>query len=249
MASSRIVTPPPRAVSIITCTNRPACMSNLFHNYSRQLSIQKELIVILNNDKMKLSKYQEFARKYANVRIYQLPQRISLGKCLNFAVQKASYDYVAKFDDDDYYAPYYLVDSLQEMYKTQADIVGKRAHFMYLEGPKSLLLRYYNQERQYTSMVQGATLIVRRQVFDQVTFSNRNVRESIRFCLDCMAKGFKIFAGSRFNFAAIRSKNPKDHTWTISAKQLLSQKTILFRPNNFKALVTRHGKAKAATIL
>lgn len=121
-------------VSIITCTNRPEYIDNLFNNNSRQRFIKKELIVILNNDKMNLDKYRKLAKTYKHVRIYRLPEKISLGSCLNFGVKKSKCGYVAKFDDDDYYAPCYLADNILAMNRTKADIIGKRAHFMYSGG-------------------------------------------------------------------------------------------------------------------
>lgn len=45
------------------------------------------------------------AKKLRNIHVYRAPQHHSLGACLNHAVKKAKYSYIAKFDDDDYYAP------------------------------------------------------------------------------------------------------------------------------------------------
>lgn len=122
------------AVSIITCTKRRQNMDTLFHNYDRQNYRNKELIVILNHPSLKLSDYIRAALPYPNVRVYSLPGHVSLGSCLNYGVKMARYGLIAKFDDDDYYAPGYLSGSRRSMVDTNADIVGKRAHFMYLNG-------------------------------------------------------------------------------------------------------------------
>ena len=227
------------AVSIIVCTKRRHCMDTLFHNYHRQNYRHKELIVILNNNHLNLNEYKKAAEKYKNVRIYHQPEHVSLGHCLNYGVAISKYGLIAKFDDDDYYAPDYLADSVQTMLRTNADIVGKRAHYMYLNGKKLLLLRYRHQANQYVPLVQGATLLVKRHVFDRVSFPNRNRGESVKFCATCLAKGFKIYSGNKHNFLAIRRRNSIDHTWIVSDKALLARNVKVLRVTNPKKFVSR----------
>lgn len=231
--------PSRQGVSIITCTKRPSCMNTLFHNYGRQRYRNKELIVILNNDSMKMSDYITAAKSYKNVRIYRLPARISLGACLNYGVKRSRYNYIAKFDDDDYYAPNYLADSMRSMRQTNADIVGKRAHYMYLQGKKWLLLRFPGLENKYVSFVQGATLLVKRKVFRKVAFPNKNQGECIGFCFSSRTKGLKIFSGRRHNFFAFRRKNARNHTWIISDNALLSRNVKVLKVGNVKKFVSR----------
>jgi cellulose synthase/poly-beta-1,6-N-acetylglucosamine synthase-like glycosyltransferase len=228
-----------KGVSIITCTKRPQYINNLLNNYHRQRWMRKELIIVLNNDKMKLENYREIAKKYKNVSVYQLPRKASLGKCLNFGVHKSRYSYVAKFDDDDYYAPTYISNSIQTLMKTNADIVGKRAHFMYLEGSKVLIFRFHKAENKFVSIIPGATLVVRRRVFNKVRFPDQNIGEDDKFCLNSRAKGFRIFSAGRFNFAAVRRKNSKNHTWIISDKELLSYSIKFPHIKNYRKFVTR----------
>ncbi|AIQ36413.1 MULTISPECIES: glycosyltransferase family 2 protein [unclassified Paenibacillus] len=227
------------AVSILTCTKRADCINTLFDNYRRQNFNPKELIVIINNNDLKINDYITAAKKHKNVRVYKIPEHRSLGFCLNFGVQLAKYSYIAKFDDDDYYATNYLTDSMQTLHKSKADIVGKRAHFMYLNDKKLLLVRYSHMENKYVTNLQGATLLIKRNVFQQISFPDRNRGECVKFCSDCAAHGFKIYAGNKYNFAAIRRKNSKDHTWIVSDKKLLSKSVKVIKVKNFKKYVTR----------
>ncbi|MBT2291380.1 glycosyltransferase family 2 protein [Paenibacillus albidus] len=229
-----------QGVSIITCTKRQQCVDTLFHNYNRQNYRNKELIVILNHRDLKIKDYIKAALPYHNVRIFRLPEQESLGFCLNYGVQLSQYSHIAKFDDDDYYAPGYLKDSMQAMARTNADIVGKRAHYMYLNGKKLLLLRYYNKADQYVSLVQGATLLVKRQVFGHVRFPDQNRGECVKFCSDCLMKGFKIYSGTPYNFLAVRRRNSKDHTWIVSDKYLLSSKVKVLKVGNARKFVSRN---------
>lgn len=229
-----------RSVSIITCTKRAECMPNLFANYGRQLYKHKELIVILNRDDLSSDNYRNAALSFENVRILRVPEQVTLGSCLNIGVQAARYPVIAKFDDDDYYAPNYLAESIQTLLKTEADIVGKRSHFMCLSGRKGLLLhRYFNRANQYVPLVQGATLLVRRHVFRQVEFPDISLGECVKFCSDCLAKGFKIYAGSPYNFLAIRRRNSKGHTWIVSDRTLTSRNVKVLKARDARSFVER----------
>lgn len=227
------------AVSILTCTKRPECMNTLLDNYSRQNYRNKELIIILNNSKLKLTEYIKAAKQYKNIRIYSIPERVSLGSCLNYGIKLSKYRFIAKFDDDDYYAPNYLTESMRILLKTNADIVGKRAHFMYLGGKNLLLFRYYDRANKYVPLVQGATLLVKRKVFSQIAFPNQDRGECIKFCANCLAKGFKIYSESPYNFVAIRRRNSKNHTWIVSDKYLLTKKVKVMRARNIRKFVSR----------
>ncbi|MNO52689.1 Glycosyl transferase family 2 [compost metagenome] len=226
-------------ISVITCTKRHYCMDTLFQNYSRQTYKNKELIVILNHKDLKMKDYIKAAKLYKNVRIFNLPEHVPLGSCLNYGVKLAKYNLIAKFDDDDYYAPSYLTDSLRVLSRTKADIVGKRAHYMYLNGKKLLLLRYAKMANKYVPIVQGATLLVKRHVFNRVRFPNRNRGESVKFCSDSRAKGFKIYAGDPYHFIAMRRKNSKDHTWIVSDSHLLANQDKVLKMKNIRQFVER----------
>lgn len=228
-----------KGISVITCTNRRNFLRNLFDNYARQRHSKKELIIVVNNDRIPLSPYRRLARKHSHIRIFRLPERSSLGACLNFAVKQAKYPYIAKFDDDDYYAPYYLADSLLALKRTNADVMGKRAHYMYLQGSKTLLLRFPQDENRPASRLPGATLVFKRKVFDAVRFPNRSVGEDDLFCLRSKKAGFKVFSGGKYNFVAVRRKNSAGHTWIISDRTLMDQHRRVPNVRNYRKFVGR----------
>ncbi|GAA0136230.1 glycosyltransferase [Paenibacillus sp. YSY-4.3] len=228
-----------QGVSIITCTNRQSFINNLFNNYIQQRHPKKELIIIVNNDKIPLEPYQRLARKNRSIQVYRVAGRESLGACLNYAVKKTKYNYIAKFDDDDYYAPYYLIDSLQAMQKANADIIGKRAHYMYLHGSKTLILRFHQDENRTASKLPGATLFMKRHVLNKVQFPHQNVGEDDLFCLRSKKLGYKVYSGGKYNFVAVRRKNSSSHTWVISDKELLSHHKRIPNVQNYKKFVQR----------
>ena len=114
-----------KGVSIITCTNQENSLNNILKNFQRQNYPKKELIIIINNnEKISLKDWKEKIQDIENIRIYKIPEKISLGKCLNFGVEKSKYGIIAKFDDDDYYGPKYLSEIIKNFHISNADIVG-----------------------------------------------------------------------------------------------------------------------------
>ncbi len=228
-------------ISIITSTKRLENIENVFDNYNKQKWRRKELIIIINRDETNIEKYRKKARKYKDVTVYQLPENKSLGECLNFGVDNAKYDYVAKFDDDDYYAPHYLTESMRTFQNTNADIVGKYTYYVYLEGSNLLLLRSPKNENKFVSSLPGATMVIKKEVFNKVRFPDRNLGEDSKFCGDCGKLGFKMFSGGRYNFVAVRKKNAKGHTWPISDQKLVSSSPVLIIPlsKNFREYVSK----------
>lgn len=228
-----------QGVSVITCTNRRSYINNLFTNFIRQRYPEKELIIIINNDAIPLAPYRQLANKLRNVHIFRIPEHHSLGTCLNYAVRKAKYRHIAKFDDDDYYAPYYLTDSLLSLRTTNADVIGKRAHYMYLRGSKTLILRFPQDENRSVTTLPGATPVFKRKVFSRVQFSDRNIGEDDQFCLRSKKLGYKVYSGGKHNFVAIRRKNSANHTWIISDKQLIAHHRKVPNVRDYKQFVQR----------
>lgn len=225
--------------SIITCTIREHLINNIIENYTNQLLKDKELIIILNNDKMDINLIKGKIGATQRVSIYQLPQDCTLGECLNYGIEKASYDYIAKFDDDDYYGPEYLVESMNALQKTNANIVGKEEFFVFLKSMNALLLRGRGLSNRYVNHVGGATLVFEKLITDKVKFPKLVLGEDTEFQKNCINYGYRIYSTSRYNFAAIREKNANEHTWKISDKRLIKHGEIITFTDNFKSIVTK----------
>lgn len=216
-------------ISMVVCTMRQNCMKNIFENYSRQKYNNKEMIVILNKNDMELSKWQEKAALYKNVKMFQLDEKVTLGNCMNFGVSQSSYEIIAKIDDDDYYGPKYLLDSVKAFQQYDADIVGKAASFVYFKKGKILAIRFPYNENRFVFHMDGPTLLIKRSVFEKVKFANIPKGIDTQFSKDCVKNGFKIYSTNRFHHVYIRNESSKEHTWRISDKNLLKWCRIIRR--------------------
>lgn len=228
-------------VSIIACTIRDQMMKNVFENYARQNWEDKELIIILNNDQMDIEKWSEMANNYQNVSIHKIPEQKALGYCLNFGIEVAKYDIVAKFDDDDYYSPYYLSEVMEVFSTTDAQLVGKGKSFMYFEKDQLLTMRILGTEnKQGKSGLKGGTLVFRKEIFPNIKFQSiKGGGTDSLFVKECQKKNIKIHTTSRYNYVYIRRGNKNSHTFNRSNAFLKNRSKIIGKITDYEAFVTK----------
>ncbi|WP_201008893.1 glycosyltransferase family 2 protein [Paenibacillus glycanilyticus] len=231
-----------RGVTIITSTMRPQLINQLFQNYARQDWENKELIIIVNKDRAGLQQYQNKAKSFPNVRVYRMPESSNLGACLNYAASLAKYDYIAKFDDDDYYGPNYISEAMVMFQTSKADIVGKLDIYYFFPHRSTLMLRkrgasWYSP----VSKVAGATIMFHKGVLEKVSF-NTKVRQGsdARFIKGALNSKFRVYTTSPYNFAALRRADRTSHTWRITDNNLLGSKgAVIIRTNSYRKRVNR----------
>ncbi len=224
-------------VSIITCTNKKNHMDIILNNYIRQNHLKKELIIILNNNQLKIDNWRNKTNEY--IKIYQLDQNISLGECLNFATNKCKYPIIAKFDDDDYYGPKYLTDSIKSFYYTNADIIGKYSTFVYFKKDNILALRNINRDNKYVFRVEGPTLIFKKEILEKIKFKSKNLGEDLTFCKDALKNGLKIYSTNIYHYLYIRNSS-KNHTWNISNEYFINNCKFLCKSKNMKKIINSY---------
>jgi len=215
-------------------------MDNVFNNYAVQTIDNKELIIVLNNDDMDLKTWRQEAKKYPSVSVFQLPEWKSSSACKNFAAQLAAYDHIAKFDDDDYYAPNYLTSTWSVFQNNnEIDIVGKSSVYMYFEKNQCLGILHPNNENQFTERVVDSTLVFKKKVLDKVSFINRKYGADAKFQKDCLYNGFSIYSADRFNHVVIRQENATQHTWKITHQQLLTACSDIVYTNDYQSIISK----------
>ncbi|MCA9243567.1 MAG: methyltransferase domain-containing protein [Phycisphaerales bacterium] len=227
-----------RRVCVVSCTNRPQHLDNLVENYQRQLYSDRELLVVLNNDSFNIDEVRAKLAEVPHTRVLRVPEAETLGPCLNRAIDETEADTVAKFDDDDFYAPHYLTDLMPAFVYSDARIVGKRCYYAYLAGQNCLTLRFPNKEHGYTKFVAGATLLLDRDVARDIRFGPEPRGVDTAFQERARADGVKIYSGDRFNFTAIRSPAADAHTWQISDREFLGKSKVVAFVDKYDSHVT-----------
>ncbi|MFC4323140.1 glycosyltransferase [Litchfieldia salsa] len=229
-------------ISVITCTNRQPFIHNLFSNYLSQHLEEKELIIVLNGDQLDYRLYKEKSMNHKNITIIQVDEKMSLGECLNLAVSIASYDYIAKFDDDDYYSPFYLLEAMDSVKKTNAKVIGKSSIYIYFKGEQTLGLYNPNQDNRYidiSTLLMGATLLIEKKLLMKIPFPDRNLGEDTYFQLQCLSEQVPIYSTSTYHYAYIRYNTPLHHTSDSTNVRLMRKCQRLRQTIDYKKVV-RH---------
>lgn len=196
-------------VSVIVPTFKRRYITNILENYLRSSYPVKELIIILNNNELDPKEYLSLAFGLENVKVLQLDEKFTLGRCLNFGVNNSKYDYISRMDDDDYYGPNYLTGLMNVFNYTDAQMTGKNPVFVYFENNSSLYLLNHDNP------VMGGTFVFKKEIFEKVRFRDMNFREDYYFLLDCISSGIKIHASDKFNYVYVRHSNLEDHTFRL----------------------------------
>ena len=225
-------------VSIITSTIKPQFMGNVFKNYARQKWKKKELIIILNKNDMDLNRWKQEAEKYKNASVYQVSEDMTLGECLNYGIDQSQHRYVAKFDDDDYYAEDYLTQAIKTFEKTKAAIVGKRTIYMFFEKEKILTICSTGVENQWTKKIlKGGTLVLDKTYYPTIKFPHLNLGEDVGIQRLCIEKGLKMYATDRRHFSCVRHDDAI-HTSRKVNHKLLKMNKIIAYTEDFKEIIS-----------
>ena len=211
------------SVSVLMPTMRPENVARCLDNFVKQAYRDKELILILNNAEFDLDAIRRDIKSIPNAQVLHVEGRPTLGDCLNRGVEAASGTYIAKMDDDDLYGERYLSDSVLAASFSDAEIVGKGMHFVYLEAPDTTALLEKTPEHTFTFFVRGATLFVRAEVTRDIPFDSVSIKEDTNFQRAAAQAGCRIYSADRFNFVQVRTRLLSDHTTQTPDAELLEE--------------------------
>ncbi len=219
------------SVSALVSTIRPHQLEHIFKTVGSQQGVDVELVLLTHGFKPSWWKIWRLRRKYGvrQVTLLHEPRTVSLGSCLNLCVAAATGAVLTKMDDDDYYGPNYLRDQVNALMFSGADVVGKLAHFMYIESRNATVLRFNHMEHRFSHMVIGATIMAKKATFVRFPFEELGRGEDTAFMRAVSDAGGKIYASDRYNYYVQRSAS--GHTWTAKDDQLLASGDIQFWGN------------------
>lgn len=210
-------------VSIVMCTNRPHNIDMMLKNYEHQNYVNKELIIVINTFDCDIEIIKNKTKHIENAKVIQLQDELSLGECLNRSIEISKGDVIAKLDDDDIYGGHYISDSILALNYSGAEVIGKDSHYAYVESMDATYLIREGRDCRYSDFIIGASLIIKRSVFEKVTFHNKNRGEDSQFLSDCNAAGIEIYSSDKYNYITIRSKDIKNHTWQIEDEKFIKK--------------------------
>lgn len=209
-------------ISALVSTFRPEQLEHVFSAAGSQLHVDLQLVLVTHGFEIDRQQFIALQDRYdvENVVTRNAAENISLGECLNMCIDAADGDVFSKMDDDDYYAPNYLADMANALSYSRADVVGKRAQYMYFRNSRATILRSPEHEHRFTNLVAGPTLTASSRVFRQFPFLKRGRGEDTNFLRDVADAGGSVYSTDRFNYCQIR--NNVGHTWDLSDIELMT---------------------------
>lgn len=214
----------PATISAVVPTNRTHELDNVFGNLGRQDHPAVELVLVLHGLDTDDADLRRRATQAGvqDLQIVHADASLTLGACMNLGVDAAGGRFIAKMDDDNIYGARYLSDLLAAFAYTDAGIVGKWAHYVWLRSTGAVVLRYPDAEHRYERRIQGGSMLFAGDVARQVRFSDipRAVDSDI---LDrSMADGVRVYSGDRYNYVSVRGDDRHSHTWTVTDSTFLT---------------------------
>lgn len=209
-------------VSIVIASNRPHFIDRIAENVMGQVYPNIEVIIIAqkytDEQLIQLKNKLNSGNKFKSVHIIRNDSEDTLGKRLNQGIELSKGEYVAKFDDDDFYLPNYLQDMLIPFKFGDYGIVGKKEIFIYLESEDKTYVRYKGQRHMETNFLTGATLVFSKKALNSLKFGDLNRGEDSNILEQAKINNIKMYVTDPFNFIVYRSKNISNHTWQVEDK-------------------------------
>nr|WP_276584657.1 glycosyltransferase [Brevibacterium permense] len=213
--------PFPTSVSAVVSTNRPDHLGEVLRTHAAQLHTDRELVLVTHGFAAPADLRARAAEAgIEHLQIVEVDSAQPLGVCLNRGVQAASGAVIAKMDDDDVYGAHYLGDQLAALRYSNADLVGKQAHYLHIRGRDIVICRFPEREHRFTDLVMGPTLMTHRSTLLDNPFAERTLGEDTELQQRLIASGARIYSADRFNFVQVRGDHA--HTWSVDDSHLLA---------------------------
>ena len=172
-----------------TADRRPFVPLALSH-FARQNYPRKELIVVDDGS----DPIGDLFEGAEDVRYVRVPRRTSIGGKRNLAVSEARGEFIAHWDDDDWYAPDRLRYQLAPLLSGRADLTGLVNTFV-LELPGGNFWTVLPQlhRRMFVGDVHGGTVVYRRSVLDHgVRYPETNLAEDAALIRQAQRRGQRL---------------------------------------------------------
>lgn len=194
------------SVSALVSTTRPQQLARIFQTVGGQSDVDLELVLLTRGFEAGADLLAGLARAHgvAKYKVLAAPAALTPGECLNRCVEASTGAVLTRMDDDDYYAPNYLVDLLHALSYSGADVVGKQSHYTHMPSSRSTVLRGAPQEHRFGRRVMGPTITASREVFEAHPFEALSHGEDTAFLTSVAAAKGSIYSADRFNYCRMR---------------------------------------------
>lgn len=235
-------------VCVVVASRRRDFAGRIATNFRNQRGIAAELIVVIHGSE-NLSERLVLWLGDLNCKIFVAPPETSLGEMLNFAVSKSRSEVICKWDDDDFYGRWFLVEQLQALQRTGAGLVGKGSWFSWMEKSNSLYHRFPGMSDRIVSYLAGGTIMGKAKTFGSHPFQPISLGEDQRFIADCREAGNQVWSTTEYNYIQVRSANLTGHSWQIEDEEYLRKCKFVGRQLDFVITEARFPKKSHRSVV
>lgn len=208
-------------ISVLLPTCRPHLLDRALDHFLSQTYAPRELIVVthgfLPGAELRTRLHE---LEPSGVWWLAAPSDWKLGTCLQYALDQSRGSLIFRMDDDDRYGRHYLEDMAALLLATQAGIVGKLTHPIWLEDRDRGVLRDPDRDYQWCLLNTGANLGMRREVLKALSWASLPRAEDTELLQHAWVSGVPQVSADRFNFCTCRHAG-RNHSWTVSNGDLL----------------------------
>ena len=229
-----IETPPLPRLSMMVPTNRPEQIPNILKNLSCQTYPNMDVVLTLHGfdvDKVRIR--DEAAELGLNdITFVDVDAPVIAGEVFNRGFHACEGEFIGKMDDDDFYGPEYAWDMMSTFDYSDAEIAGKWAHYTYLEGLDTTILRFEGTEHTYQPVVAISTLIMKREIVESFPFPAMQSGAGSVMLRAAGAAGARVYSADRFNYMYMRYRDAAHHTFPMSEFHLSARASVVCRGMN-----------------
>ncbi|MGW0804974.1 glycosyltransferase family 2 protein [Nonomuraea sp. NPDC002799] len=213
-------------ISIVMSSMRSNLVGTALAQMERQRGVAAEVLLGLHG--VAFERVREAVESCSlPVRHVEAPASVPFGEVLNQAAALASGDYLAKWDDDDWYGPQHLSDLVMALSYSGADVVGTTAEFFYLEPLRAMVRRTtFASGARYPSEVwgdhvAGGTILVPRAKFHEIGgFPGLPRAVDLEFLKTAHSAGARIYRTHGLGYVLRRGLSDQ-HTWQLPLAHFL----------------------------
>lgn len=157
--------------SVLMVTNRASMLSHAVSQIIQQTYPNTEVLVGLHG--ITREEGQQLLTNHSDLlgdrlRLVELDSSIPLGLAYGKLTGLADGEYLAKFDDDDFYGPHHLWDAIVSLKYSGAGLFGRTPSMTWLSATDELLLRPFGIEETYNKYIIGATMVMSKAALIEV---------------------------------------------------------------------------------
>jgi hypothetical protein len=205
-----------RPLSVLLATNRPEDVGHAAAQLSEQVGHDFQLVVGMHGSGFSSQDKAAFRAVSEHVIVEEFDTSFNLGQVLASLSDRADGELLTKWDDDDFYSGSHLEDMVLAQSYSGAEIVGKSADFVYLEGG-NVTVRRSSTSETFHMVLAGGTLLLSRDVLRSCGGWPDAPRHVDRLLIDAIvANGGWSYRTHPFGYVLRRRAGGAGHTWSAS---------------------------------